>query len=436
MADFPIIVQNYMSMHQGDCEFSAVVQMKASKLICGDKEEFQNFFDLQINQDEFELVCQALGGIMSTDQFEANADFCYDVSVDGKVFNSLRPPNYGRAALIFSDQFIEVTRALGGKSILIDVKGCGVAPGRAPSSGKRKSGLLTLNDAIVEIVNYKTINRIAALFPDVVEVVPHFGIVELGFQVSAQGLDPLPACTILRAPHFRDHRTSFEYERQSPLNKKQLQIELLLQDFGITTVGGGYEFFHVDDKVCVRFRSEPAVRTRMTADEFERMTGIDTPSHVSRTNIQLCSTSKWSDAAQMVTDLYVFRELTTDVDRYATVTSRDGFIRLGPIFQNRIIQDRSISARRNSKGFLKCFEERYGTEKALRLAKSPHLSSKISDAQMFGISVCFEYLDGKIGKAEIEAYIEDYVDARWEQCLQDFEKSGRDQSREFLHLVS
>lgn len=161
---------------------------------------------------------------------------------------AFRLPGYGRAAVVPVGQpFQEAassrieprkTRASEPLVGFLDLKGIGVPPGRSPGHGYHLTGLLEVGEAIRELIFQQLL---AAVFKHAgarFEVVPIYAILDLGFGVKLETGDGIsPAGLLVRRAHARPLYPWGLAELGSPLELAELEIELLLRRYGITSVG-------------------------------------------------------------------------------------------------------------------------------------------------------------------------------------------------------
>jgi hypothetical protein len=152
-----------------------------------------------------------------------------------------RPPKYGRAAIVElprpRDGINSEAAGEQGRFGLLDVKGCGVAPGRRPAAAMHETGLLTLQDAVAELVTCRIIDTIFSRLAIDVSCVSFYAILDLGFYGKLY--DPsgcvAPAAAIVRRAHCRVPGNIDLPEKGSNRQLASVQIELMLRHFGLTS---------------------------------------------------------------------------------------------------------------------------------------------------------------------------------------------------------
>ncbi|HZF10285.1 MAG TPA: hypothetical protein VFE33_15960 [Thermoanaerobaculia bacterium] len=141
-----------------------------------------------------------------------------------------RPPDYGRALIV---------RVPGGG--LLDVKGTGVAPGRQPSFDSHASGLLFLGEALREVAFGELVQAALRHAGSLLRTLPVYGVLDLGLNArlstGAAGA-ALPAGLLVRRAHRRPRSCGGGLKPpDSPLVAMELEVELLLRRYGLTSVG-------------------------------------------------------------------------------------------------------------------------------------------------------------------------------------------------------
>jgi len=159
------------------------------------------------------------------------------IEASDEQVTAFRPPRYGRA-LIFSLQ--ENRRWLIGPQEdaiegLIDVKGIGVAPKATPRFATHSDGLITLGEAIREVIIEKIIDRIFQHSGSCFRTVPSYGVIDTGFDLKWPNGVTLPAGMLVRRAHLRPSCSGGVKDSSSPLVQLELSVELLLRRYGVTS---------------------------------------------------------------------------------------------------------------------------------------------------------------------------------------------------------
>ena len=220
-----------------------------------------------------------------------------------------RPPAYGRALVVPVD-YGGVAEGAG----LFDLKGAGVAPNRTPSHKDHSNGLEYLGVAIADFFYGWLIDRIFARTVPGYSTVPVYAVLDLGFDITGGWHGTAPAGLHVRRAH---RRTAHGYQMVlsgSENERVQLQIEMLLRTFGLTSANCGSSFemaeadglerLHFGGKL-VKYSSDAA---RARGAEIERVAG---GSRLEMMNIQLMHSPTWEPrSAQM----YDFGHISTRKD--------------------------------------------------------------------------------------------------------------------------
>lgn len=158
------------------------------------------------------------------------------VRVSGAQVRVARPPRYGRALVVPAD-----TSALGARvqTILLDVKGCGVAPDHAPSAEDHRNGLLSLPQAFEEYAKQRVVEIIFQRAGIAAQGIPVFGILNLGFPLRMPSGSFQPAALMVRQSHARP-KMGIELPKHGTQDQRaQLHIELVLRQYGMTSCSAG-----------------------------------------------------------------------------------------------------------------------------------------------------------------------------------------------------
>jgi len=161
------------------------------------------------------------------------------IAISDEQTVAFRPPHYGRA-LIFS--LAENRRSGIGTETdavtgLLDVKGTGVALRAIPKLAPHANGLMMLGEAIREVITEKILNRIFQHSQSGYRAVPCYGVIDTGFDIKQADGTRIPAGMLVRRAHLRPTFRLGTKESSSPLVDLELDIELLLRRYGVTSIG-------------------------------------------------------------------------------------------------------------------------------------------------------------------------------------------------------
>ena len=190
----------------------------------------QDFPDLRIEQSqEFVLSNAAVVSESLTRPNQVVSFVPYGDSVE--VF---RPPRYGRSLVIefarpSQDDSLQLFRGI------FDVKGVG--PKSEPILRNHATGILPLPLAIEELVNQRIVEGVMEALNYDVSGVPVYGIIDLGFEGWIPEIRrPLPCAALVRQGHRRPVGGIDLPAFNSNAHHAQLQLELVLRRFGISSV--------------------------------------------------------------------------------------------------------------------------------------------------------------------------------------------------------
>ena len=172
-------------------------------------------------------------GIMSVAQIEpslANTP----IAATGSPRQAWRPPFYGRAVVVEAQAPAAQGQAPAARSLLLDIKGAGVAPGCRPTLAHHESGLCSLQEALREALFERMIAAIFARAAPDLWTLPIYGVIDLGFDLLNRRGEAMPAGLIVRRGHRRDPDFILPF-RGSAEQRLRLEIELLLRSYGLTS---------------------------------------------------------------------------------------------------------------------------------------------------------------------------------------------------------
>jgi hypothetical protein len=169
-------------------------------------------------------------GIMSVAQIEPSVANTA-IAATGSPRPAWRPPFYGRAVVVEAQAPATPGRA---STLLLDIKGAGVAPGCRPTLAHHESGLCSLQEALREALFERMIAAIFARAAPDLWTLPIYGVIDLGFDLLNRRGEAMPAGLIVRRGHRRDTDFILPF-RGSAEQRLRLEIELLLRSYGLTS---------------------------------------------------------------------------------------------------------------------------------------------------------------------------------------------------------
>jgi hypothetical protein len=167
------------------------------------------------------------------------------IPVFGPTRIGYRPPRYGRALVVqMTDTWSSLAHSDADRRPqgLLDVKGCGVAPGRVPMLELHRSGLLPLPVAFSELVTQLIVERIFECLGVDVRGVGVYAILDLGFRIKSQHGSLIPAGAIIRRAHQRPVGNIELPNYGNEQHRIKLAIEFMLRRFGVTSCSPDMQF--------------------------------------------------------------------------------------------------------------------------------------------------------------------------------------------------
>jgi len=151
------------------------------------------------------------------------------IALNGSHREAVRPPRYGRAAVM-----VESQPELLCTPAVFDVKGIGVPPDEAPHL-PNSNGLMTLDEAVHEVLMEHIVNAIMSEAGLTISALPSYAVIDLGFDaLHVNGLESQRAVALVRRSATRP---SFQWQRDiqgAEVARLLMQIELLLRQAGIS----------------------------------------------------------------------------------------------------------------------------------------------------------------------------------------------------------
>ena len=168
------------------------------------------------------------------------------IATTGPPRTVARPPRYGRAcvapvppASIRVAGLRHPVPVRGGGEL--DIKGVGVAKGQVPGRGDYADGLISLADTVQEYLIERLLDAIFTHAGAEARTLPHYGIIDTGFDGLA-GDERFPAALIVRRAHLRDLDSDLP-RWDSADQYLSVRIELLLRRYGVTS--SNWEAFEI-----------------------------------------------------------------------------------------------------------------------------------------------------------------------------------------------
>lgn len=176
-----------------------------------------------------------VGSVLGAPHEAAPAVNCTPNFTDDSV-SCLRPPRYGRAGVLDVREVYPDAIRSPDDLALVDVKGLGVAEDRTPAPSNRKTGLLTMIDALQELINAEILDSVFRSESVAVRCNEIYGVVDLGVRGQSHYFDGfVPCVTLLRRAHLRAPDNEELPRYGSPEDDAKCAIETMLRRYGVTS---------------------------------------------------------------------------------------------------------------------------------------------------------------------------------------------------------
>jgi len=177
-------------------------------------------------QEDIQSWLLDTAAVVSTSQAAATG-INTSIALDQRHRLGVRPPRYGRAAVFFHD-----TKGIPRPAL--DVKGTGVPADEIPEL-PHSNGLLTLDEAIHEILMEQLVLMVCRHAGATARPLPSYALIDLGFDaLSPCGGEPDPAVQLLRRTATRPRCQWQRYPTPAKLAEAMLRFELLLRHYGLS----------------------------------------------------------------------------------------------------------------------------------------------------------------------------------------------------------
>ncbi|MFT5167663.1 MAG: hypothetical protein ACI8P3_002901 [Saprospiraceae bacterium] len=259
--EYSLVPSNIEELWMHGVKSEKVYRVKTARVFCADYDLIRDHFP-DLNDENFE---KAYPGIMSLpadikektirqkidDWLLYNTAFISEkqaaqtfvnkpIEVSEESTTAWRPPKYGRALVYSMAQIrkdIPCTHNFGlKKEKLLDVKGCGVGPDRRPSFETHADGLLKLSDSLLEYSSQALVDGVFRHSKSNFKTIPLYAIIDLGFDKLGKHGARTRASLMIRQPHRRPLNPGGLPTYGSIEQDIQLEVELLLRKYGITSV--------------------------------------------------------------------------------------------------------------------------------------------------------------------------------------------------------
>jgi hypothetical protein len=202
---------------------------------------------------------------------------------------AFRPPRYGRACVVAAEECVLAVPELplvavagGGE---LDIKGVGLADGCTPRFGECSDGLLPLVSALEEYLYERLIERILEHAGSELTTLPHYALIDSGFDVIGPGVK-MPAGLVVRRAHLRDTASDLPVmgsERQYRL----FEAEMLLRRYGLYSSRVNKVEINVTDRgLEMRILNKAIPLSPAALETLVTRLGVKPPFRADRVNIQ------------------------------------------------------------------------------------------------------------------------------------------------------
>lgn len=187
--------------------------------------------------------------------------------------HALRPTDYGRAAIINIDCAHPPAVWDMNNHRLIDVKGVGVRPDRRASRARHASGVLRLDEAVLEVLVSEYLHRVAEMCDLGFAPNRPFAVLDAGFKtrsLAALRGKPMTTATLLARPLCKRPKQDLPFIEDTDHVAQLLQVEMSLISVGLTTMS--YMSYSLEritpDTIITRVMGKPRLRRRAEVPNF------------------------------------------------------------------------------------------------------------------------------------------------------------------------
>jgi hypothetical protein len=243
--------------------------------------------------------------IMSIAQLQETANS--DISEPKSV--AYRPPRYGRACIV------ETKSRHGGRTGLLDIKGCGVDLSCKPSPQRHMTGTLSVSEAFTEVAKQIIIEKVMKTYGLKISGVPVYAIIDLGLEgVDQFSLKPCRLANVVRRAHQRPRGNIELAQFRSNTQRAQLFTELILRTFGIScTFGNQFSIWKSDGGYQYDVMPSKPNQLLLTSDHLKLLVNdanLGLPAKIGFVNVQLTRNHSFNPTEVELIDFghYVFMD--------------------------------------------------------------------------------------------------------------------------------
>ncbi|WP_298972988.1 hypothetical protein [uncultured Roseobacter sp.] len=185
----------------------------------------------------------------------------------------LRPTDYGRAAIVNIDCADPPEAWDFNNHRLIDIKGVGVLPDRRASRARHASGVLRLDEAVLEVLVSEYLHRVAQRHDLGFAPNRPLAVLDAGFKTRSLAElrgKPMTTATLLARPLCKRPKQDLPFIEDTDHVAELLQVELSLIGVGLTTMSYmSYALERVTpDAIITRVMGKPRLRRRDEVPNF------------------------------------------------------------------------------------------------------------------------------------------------------------------------
>lgn len=336
-------------------------------------------------------------GILSVQQ-AAQSRVNTTVECGPVVGEAIRPPMYGRA-LIRSAAERPIAKYTG----WLDIKGCGVAPGRDPTQDAHSNGLEAAGEALADCVYGWVIDRILRRENLNYDLLPIYAVLDLGFNVVEADGRRRPAALHIRRAVERSPGSIAAPLKNSDEERIGLHIELLIRSAGLTSTSDGHtmSIYSQDGRLTGITHLNGRQIYRFDAAQ-RRSLEVLQAKHIQRirfVNVQLADGACWPLRRGTIVDLGSFRAARGEPEAVATIV-RDRPLGIGSIVWVESAEGAGVLPTLDS-----------------RLAHRPNLVSRLED-------LVNKLRHGTIDREGITRELRRTVDQLYDHCVRFKSTSG------------
>lgn len=279
-----------------------------------------------------------IAAVLSEPHF-ASTDVSTVARAAGGEATCLRPPRYGRAGVLDVRDFFTDARRPEHETALVDVKGLGVPYGTIPLRGFRSNGLLTIIEALQELINKEMLDAIFTAEGVDVRCNEIYGIALLGISgASIFFSDPVPCVTMLRRAHLRSPDNDELPRAGAPEDFAKRSIELLLRRYGVTSAPEKTALRVWEENGALRARHDGRdLLSRMPEDliryHFDKV-GLSLPQMIRLINIQTTDAVSADPLSATLIDFGHYTVLPSFDHHHLLAPVRDAPMNWGHLFRN------------------------------------------------------------------------------------------------------